>query len=237
MSFFSSIGDIFSGVTQALSPVSSLLGAGVSAASSLFGGQATNSAAQASVDKQEAFQDHESSTAYQRGTQDMIAAGLNPMLAYSQGGASSPAGGSIMPVNSGQNAVNSAMQSLTTSAQVANVNADTLSKLAMLPEKQVGGDLWGTFEKLLHPVTSSLSNSASSAGNILANDLPSITPSSAPAADDWLSQLEQAHKSSSPRSSVLHSGGNDDSYNALDALKDSWSGISGMFTRAVPGYH
>lgn len=109
-----------------------LIGALVGAGAGLIGGAMQNSAASAAADKQMAFQKESAQHSYQWATDDMKKAGINPILAYKQGGSGTLSGSSYTPVNVGAAAVQGASQATSSAvaasrnnAEIANIMADT----------------------------------------------------------------------------------------------------------------
>lgn len=112
-----------------------MIGALIGAGASLLGGIMQNSAAKSAAAKQMAFQKETLQHQYQWGMEDMRKAGLNPILAYKQGGAGSAAGSSYTPQNVGSAAVqgastaqSSALATRAADAQLENIKADTRLK-------------------------------------------------------------------------------------------------------------
>lgn len=102
-----------------------IAGAAIGAIGSLIGGARQQAGAEeanrqqiALAREQMAFQERMSNTAYQRSMQDMRAAGLNPILAYQKGGASTP-GGSMPTIQNEQAGWGNAIGQAATSAQGA----------------------------------------------------------------------------------------------------------------------
>jgi len=114
-----------------------LLGSAAGAAASFFGGERRNTAQADQAASANAFSAQQFATRYQTTTRDMEAAGLNPMLAYSQGGGAPPSGQQAQMQDTLTPAVQSGTASLAArlgarklEAEIENIQADTGQKEA-----------------------------------------------------------------------------------------------------------
>lgn len=111
------------------------------------GGERANAANARQAAAQMAFQERMAGSQFQRGVEDMRKAGLNPALAYQQGGASAPTGASAQMDNSlgagGSSAIQAAQAYASiaaTGAQIAKTEAETkqVDLATRTAEMQVG---------------------------------------------------------------------------------------------------
>jgi hypothetical protein len=109
-------------------------------AGSLLGGVLRNDSQERQAAKQSAFQERMSSTAHQREVQDLIAAGLNPMLSAKLGGASSPAGAQANIQDVLSPAVASGQQGKLLSAQLEQIKSQV--ELNKANAQNALADIW-----------------------------------------------------------------------------------------------
>lgn len=108
-----------------------LLGAGLD----FFGGLLQNASNRSISAQQMRFQEKMSNTSFQRSMADMDKAGLNPILAYQRGGASTPSGAGIPATNPFARAnehVNTALARKRMEAEIQNLQASELLSLERL---------------------------------------------------------------------------------------------------------
>lgn len=104
-----------------------MLGPLIAAGGTLLSGYLNNQAAASRQEDAQEFSAQQFASRYQTTVKDMQAAGLNPMLAYTQGGGTAPTSSAASSAGYGDLG-QTVTQSKIASAQIANVEADTQNK-------------------------------------------------------------------------------------------------------------
>lgn len=115
----------------------------VGGAFSAYGQHLANQSNERIARENRAFQERMSSTAYQRAVEDMSAAGINPMLAISRGGASSPSGSTAQMGNVLGSASGSAVQAVTLKKQLQLLEAQAYKTAQEGVEAKARAALYG----------------------------------------------------------------------------------------------
>ncbi len=110
--------------------IGDLAGSVISGGLGYFGTQQTNAANAQQAQLNRDFQAGQTGTAYQRAVADMKAAGLSPMLAYSQGGASSGSGSTAVMADKLGSLSSGAKQGLMLKQQLDAQRLDNANRLA-----------------------------------------------------------------------------------------------------------
>lgn len=129
------------------------MGLGVAAAigglGSLLGGAQAQRAARKEAQRNRQFQERMRNTEWQAAVADMEAAGINPALAYSQGGASTPGGSMAAQQDFGTPAVSTAMQQKRLAADLKLIKAQEYAAAQMGQKthreavfQEIQNDLW-----------------------------------------------------------------------------------------------
>ena len=102
----------------------------IAGGASLLGGYLANRGKKQEAQKQRDFQERMSGTSYQRAVEDMRLSGINPMLAYQQGGASTPSGAQASIDDVMSPAVSSASHAARLKQELSNMRAQEQTTIA-----------------------------------------------------------------------------------------------------------